>query len=89
MRNHDIRSRVRSWVRAVLCRSRMKREIDAELRFRVEAYAEDLVPGRDTRGGAAASEPRVWRHRVADAEDSNLQHSVNNHESSFMTSYRC
>src|SRR5437879_5113308 len=36
-------SRVRSWVRAVLRRSRMESEMDAELRFHVEAFAEDLV----------------------------------------------
>ena len=36
-------SRVRSWVRAMLQRSRMESEMDAELRFHVEAFAEDLV----------------------------------------------
>ena len=36
-------SRVRSWVRAVARRSRMEREMDAELRFHIEAFAEDLV----------------------------------------------
>src|SRR5437899_1994356 len=35
--------RVRSWVRAVLRRSRMESEMDTELRFHIEAYAEDLV----------------------------------------------
>ena len=35
--------RIRSWVRAVLRRSRMESEMDAELRFHIEAYAEDLV----------------------------------------------
>ena len=36
-------TRVGSWVRAVLRRSRMESEMDAELRFHIEAYAEDLV----------------------------------------------
>ena len=36
-------SRVRSWMRAVTRRSRMEREMDAELRFHIEAFAEDLV----------------------------------------------
>src|SRR5213079_3121950 len=36
-------SRVRSWVRAMLQRSRMESEMDVELRFHVEAFAEDLV----------------------------------------------
>src|SRR5882762_2481002 len=38
-------SRLRSWVQAMLRRSRMESEMDAELRFHVEAYAEDLVRG--------------------------------------------
>ena len=36
-------SRVRSWVRATLRRSRMEREMDAELHFHIETYAEDLI----------------------------------------------
>ena len=36
-------SRVRSRLRATLWRSRLEREMDAELRFHLEAYAEDLV----------------------------------------------
>lgn len=36
-------SRVRSWMRVVARRSRLEREMDAELRFHMEAYAEDLV----------------------------------------------
>src|SRR6267378_1086284 len=36
-------SRLRSWDRALLRRSRMEREMDAELRFHIEAFAEDLV----------------------------------------------
>src|SRR3984957_2718176 len=38
-------SRVRSWLRATVGRSRMENEMDAELRFHVEAYAEDLIRG--------------------------------------------
>src|SRR2546421_9069279 len=38
-----MRSRVRSWARAMLRRSRMEREMDAELHFHIEAFAEDLV----------------------------------------------
>jgi predicted permease len=36
------RSRIRSWARAVIGRSGMEREMDAELRFHMEAYATDL-----------------------------------------------
>src|SRR6266700_6400018 len=36
-------SRVRSWVQAVARRSRMERDMDAELRLHIEAFAEDLV----------------------------------------------
>jgi predicted permease len=36
-------SRLRSWLRAVMLRSRMELEMDAELRFHIEAFAEDLV----------------------------------------------
>jgi putative ABC transport system permease protein len=39
------------WLRAVTQRSRVEREMDAELRFHVEAYAKDLV-----RGGVASAE---------------------------------
>lgn len=45
-------SRVRSWLRAVTRRSRMEREMDAELRFHVEAFAEDLVRSGVKRGEA-------------------------------------
>src|SRR6266478_3078677 len=38
-------ARFLSWVGATLRRSRMEREMDAELRFHMEAYAEDLVRG--------------------------------------------
>jgi putative ABC transport system permease protein len=46
-----LRARFRSWLRAVLGRTRMENEMDAELRFHIEAYAEDLV-----RGGVAREE---------------------------------
>src|SRR5690242_1912795 len=36
-------NRIRSWARAMLRRSRMESEMDAELRFHIEAFAEDLV----------------------------------------------
>ncbi len=36
-------NRLRSWLQALLYRSRMENEIDAELRFHMEAYTEDLV----------------------------------------------
>jgi putative ABC transport system permease protein len=36
-------SRIRSWFNATLRRSRMESEMDAELRFHLEAYAADLV----------------------------------------------
>src|SRR5215472_18960979 len=36
-------SRVRSWLRAAAGRSRMEHEMDEELRFHIEAFAQDLV----------------------------------------------
>src|SRR5437016_9009899 len=36
-------NRLRSWVQAILRRSRMESEMDAELRFHIEAYAGDLI----------------------------------------------
>ena len=36
-------SRVRCWLRTIARRSRAEREMDAELRFHIEAFAEDLV----------------------------------------------
>src|SRR5215472_14416022 len=36
-------SRIRSWVQAILRRSRMENEMDAELRFHIEACAQDLI----------------------------------------------
>ena len=38
-------SRLRSWLKPILHRSRMEREMDAELRFHVDSYAEDLIRG--------------------------------------------
>ena len=46
-------NRIRSWVQAILQHSRMEREMDAELRFHIEAYAEDLVRSGVPRGEAA------------------------------------
>src|SRR5438128_10360179 len=36
-------SKLASWLRAVAGRTRMESEMDAELRFHIEAFAEDLV----------------------------------------------
>ncbi len=36
-------SRFRSWLRAVMRRSRMESEMDAELQFHIAAFTEDLV----------------------------------------------
>ena len=38
-------NQLRSWMRSVMRRSRMEREMDAEVRFHIEAFAEDLVRG--------------------------------------------
>jgi putative ABC transport system permease protein len=38
-----LRSRLRSWLQTILQRTRMESEMDAELRFHMETYAEDLV----------------------------------------------
>lgn len=38
-------NRLRSWVQSLLQRSRMESEMDAELRFHIEAYTDDLVRG--------------------------------------------
>jgi predicted permease len=46
-------ARFRSWARAVLHRSKMEREMDAELRFHIEHRVEDLV-----RSGHAADDAR-------------------------------
>ena len=42
-------ARLRSWTDAILWRSRMENEMDAELRFHIETFAEDLVRGGVTR----------------------------------------
>jgi predicted permease len=42
-------SRIRSWLHATMQRDRVEREMDAELRFHVESYAEDLVRNGFTR----------------------------------------
>src|SRR5580700_2386132 len=39
------RSRFRSWLQTTLHRSRMEREMDAELHLHIAAYADDLVRG--------------------------------------------
>lgn len=55
-------NRFRFWLRAVLFRGRMEREMDAELRFHVEAFAEDLVRGGSATGrGASTCAHGVWR----------------------------
>ena len=36
-------ARLRSWVSAMLRRTRMEREMDEEMRFHIEAFAADLV----------------------------------------------
>jgi hypothetical protein len=38
-------NRLRSWAETTLRRSRMESEMDAELRFHIEAFADDLVRG--------------------------------------------
>ncbi|HJX96302.1 MAG TPA: permease prefix domain 1-containing protein, partial [Candidatus Acidoferrum sp.] len=38
-------SQLRSWMQTTLRRSRVESEMDAELRFHIEAYREDLVRG--------------------------------------------
>ncbi|MGB9464640.1 MAG: ABC transporter permease [Candidatus Acidiferrum sp.] len=47
-------SRIRSWIETTLRRSRMEKEMDAELRFHLEAFADDLVHG-------GASRPEAMR----------------------------
>ena len=50
--------RVRSWFGAVVRRSRMEREMDAELRFHIEVFAEDLV------GSGVSREEALRRARI-------------------------
>jgi hypothetical protein len=42
--NMNLWSPSKSWFHSILQRSRAEREMDAELRFHIEAYAEDLIP---------------------------------------------
>jgi putative ABC transport system permease protein len=46
------RARIGSWTQAMLRRSQMESEMDAELRFHMEAYADDLVRDGVPRGEA-------------------------------------
>jgi len=46
---------------ATLRRSRMESEMDAELRFHMEAYAKDLVRGGVHGGSDATGAAGVWR----------------------------
>ena len=39
----SVLTRFRAWLRAILQRSRVEQEMDAELKFHIEAYTEDLV----------------------------------------------
>ena len=39
----SLRSRLRSWVKYAMQRSRMEREVEDELRFHIESYAHDLL----------------------------------------------
>src|SRR5438477_7995357 len=61
-------SRIRSWLRAIARRSRMENEMDAELRFHIEAFAEDLV-----RSGVPSDEAlrraRIRFGRIARAKE--------------------
>jgi putative ABC transport system permease protein len=45
-------SRIYLWIRATLQRSQVESEMDAELRFHIEAYADDLIRGDLTRDEA-------------------------------------
>src|SRR5690348_16685315 len=51
-------ARLRSWLGMALSRRRLESDMDAELRFHIEAYAEDLVRG------AVPREEAVRRARV-------------------------
>lgn len=57
-------TRFRSWLRATLRRSRMESEMDAELHFHIESYAEDL-----TRSGIPREEA-LRRGRLAFGDSS-------------------
>ena len=45
-------SHFRRWLHAILRRSRVEREMDAELRFHIDAYADDLVRSGEPRDEA-------------------------------------
>ena len=79
-----LRNRIWSWVRAVARRTRMEREMDAELRFHIEAFAEDLVRGGMARqealrrarlefGGIERAKEECREARAVDFIDSLLQ----------------
>jgi putative ABC transport system permease protein len=51
-------SQLSSWWKATVGRTRMESEMDAELRFHIEAYAEDLV------GGGVSRESAMRRARI-------------------------
>ena len=58
-------SRLRSWLRATFQRTRVESEMDAELRFHMEAFAEDLVrAGAPARRSNAPRSHRVRRNRA-------------------------
>ena len=40
---NNLWTRFGSWLRAIVWRSRLESEMDTELRFHMEAYAQDLV----------------------------------------------
>src|SRR6185437_16146877 len=63
-------SRFRSWLRTTVRRSRMESDMDAELRFHIETFAEDLVRGGLPRADGVrrnrASERRMPRSARCD-----------------------
>ena len=71
-------ARVRSWVRAVSRRTRFEREMDDELRFHVDQYADDLV-----REGVPAHEAR----RRARAEFGAIEARINWKPDSFAVTF--
>ena len=79
-----LRNRIWSWLRAVVRRTRMEREMDAELRFHIEAFTEDLVRGGMARqealrrarlefGGIERAKEECREARAVDFIDSHLQ----------------
>ena len=59
-------SQLRSWFRSTFRRSRLERDMDAELRFHLETYADDLI-----RSGV----PRDEALRLAQLEFGSLEHA--------------